>query len=291
MYIDSPVPHDEAAEFLKGKIVLGKKEFLGLPPSLRARAMAVSKIENLYTVQRIRDLCATVPEGGSWDDAKQSIADEILPYMDGDGDDAFLNFLPPNEQAIAKAESRAELLLRMNVGQSYSAAYTKALDDNDDIFPYRQYLTMGDGNVRASHAALDNLILPSNHPFWDTHTPPWDYNCRCSFAGIMAEEADEIAAQEEADNTPPAQRTMLTEDDLDKLAKTGKIHRGNELVDVRTSHEKKGVKGYEWNPRAMNMPRAEVMTNLDPDLRSEFEAWAKSETVPELGISIWEWMA
>lgn len=288
-FFESPSPHKEAAEFLRGKIVLGRREFLGLPPAIRAKAITVAKVENLYTIQRIRDACAAVPEGGDWGTSKQEIAAELLPYMDS-ADDDFLLPLGDDEKAQAQAESRAELILRMNVGQSYAASYTKALDAHQDVFPYRQYLTMGDSLVRDDHAALDNLILPSDHPFWDDHTPPWDFNCRCSFAGVMGDEAEEIAAAEEENGTPPEQRTVLDDVALDRLQKTGKLLRGNNLVDLRTDHDKRGPKGYEWNPRDLNLPRDAVLDKLDADLRQDFEDWAKSEIVPELKISIWEWM-
>ncbi|WP_163499808.1 polymorphic toxin type 50 domain-containing protein [Helicobacter suis] len=31
----------------------------------------------------------------------------------------------------------------------------------------------------ARHLAYDNVCLPRKHPFWDTHTPPLDWGCRC----------------------------------------------------------------------------------------------------------------
>jgi len=43
-----------------------------------------------------------------------------------------------------------------------------------------QYLAVMDGRTRSSHAELDGVIRPANDPFWSTHTPPWDFNCRCT---------------------------------------------------------------------------------------------------------------
>ena len=31
----------------------------------------------------------------------------------------------------------------------------------------------------AEHAALHGLVFKWDDPFWDSHTPPWDYGCRC----------------------------------------------------------------------------------------------------------------
>ncbi|WP_120945102.1 phage head morphogenesis protein [Helicobacter labacensis] len=32
---------------------------------------------------------------------------------------------------------------------------------------------------RARHLEFDKIILPRKHPFWQTHTPPLDWGCRC----------------------------------------------------------------------------------------------------------------
>lgn len=292
IYLDAPVPHEDAIDYLKGKVVLGKSIFDKLPPSLRARATTVSGIDNFAVLRDIRDKCAAIPQGASWEETRQDIANDLLPYFSGDDDeDDFLNdFLPPDDKAMSKARNRAELVMRMNVGQSYAAAYSQALDDNQDVFPYRQYLTMGDGQVRSSHAALNNLILPANHPFWDTHTPPWEFGCRCSFAGIMADEAEGIAQDEADRGTPPEQRTVLDESTLEAMGKTGKLMRGNEAVDIRTQHQRQG-KGYQWNPRELNLTRSQTLEKIATDDRAAFENWAKKTIIPELGISVWEWMS
>ena len=44
---------------------------------------------------------------------------------------------------------------------------------------YLQYLTVGDARVRPEHAQWHEIILPVDHPFWDTHYPPNGWGCRC----------------------------------------------------------------------------------------------------------------
>lgn len=55
-------------------------------------------------------------------------------------------------------------------------------------WPYFRYIAAMNAPTapRASHAALHNLVLPKTHPFWLTHTPPWEFGCRCQL-----EDADE----------------------------------------------------------------------------------------------------
>lgn len=45
-----------------------------------------------------------------------------------------------------------------------------------DIYPNMKYRTMGDANVRSSHAANEGLIIPVNEV---TALAPFDYGCRC----------------------------------------------------------------------------------------------------------------
>lgn len=51
---------------------------------------------------------------------------------------------------------------------------------NKDLYPNLKYVTVGDSRVRAKHQQWDGLVLPIDHPFWDTHIPPNDWGCRCN---------------------------------------------------------------------------------------------------------------
>jgi len=78
-------------------------------------------------------------------------------------------------QRMAAAVARREVSLAGPVAQRW---------------PYWRYIARGDARVRPTHAALDGMVLPKTDPFWATHTPPWEYNCRCDI-----EDADEDDAR------------------------------------------------------------------------------------------------
>lgn len=61
----------------------------------------------------------------------------------------------------------------------------RRLRNEQDTFPYWEYLTVGDGKVREEHRALHGVILPAVDRIWDKIYPPNGWNCRCRVRGRM----------------------------------------------------------------------------------------------------------
>lgn len=57
-------------------------------------------------------------------------------------------------------------------------------------FPYWQYITVRDGNVRLAHRKLDGIVLPAGDSRWDKIFPPNDWNCRCRVKPLLKGEFD-----------------------------------------------------------------------------------------------------
>lgn len=70
-----------------------------------------------------------------------------------------------------------------------SASNYQRLAKKTRLFPYWEYKTAGDDQVRPEHAALDGLVLQSNDPKWDKIFPPNGWNCRCFVVPLMGHEA------------------------------------------------------------------------------------------------------
>lgn len=51
--------------------------------------------------------------------------------------------------------------------------------DDKDLFPNLQYMTVDDGKVRDEHKPLHKIIKPVDDPFWNTYFPPNGWRCRC----------------------------------------------------------------------------------------------------------------
>lgn len=48
------------------------------------------------------------------------------------------------------------------------------------IYPNLQYKSITDDRTRELHKNWNGIILPVDHPFWNTHFPPNDWECRCT---------------------------------------------------------------------------------------------------------------
>jgi SPP1 gp7 family putative phage head morphogenesis protein len=75
------------------------------------------------------------------------------------------------------------------------------------------YTTAGDDAVRDEHAAWDGICLPKDHEFWNDHTPPCGWNCRCV---LTVSEADDkpTALDDERLKLPPSQGFGSAKGDL-----------------------------------------------------------------------------
>ncbi len=168
----------EVAGILRDKAAVHMDAFEAMLPEIRARAFAVSGIEDMKALHRVEEAIARIPEGGDWREARKAIAAEL-------GD--------PEKNA-----HRAETVLRTNCFEAYAAARYRKQQLDKDVMPYLVYHTVGDDRVRKDHAALDGLVLPADDPFWETHYPPWDWGCRCTVSGMSQLEYDEERATAKA---------------------------------------------------------------------------------------------
>lgn len=268
--LTTAVPYEEAAEFLAGKPAVSRALFDRLLPELKARAFTIMAVDSADALQAARDAIATIPRGEDWDKVKKHLAASLEPWL-GEG-----------------AAVRTEMLMRWHAYQAYAVANKRNLDANTDLFPYRQYQTAKDGRVRASHAALEGVTLPHDSPFWDRHTPPWEYGCRCDVRGVTAEEADEIR---EADAGKDEQKRRVLEGPMkDQLEQFGRLQRGdNEIYDVRTPSER-GETGVEWSSKDLTIPLDALRARYDADVWKRFTDWAEKTEIDGLG-TVWGWLS
>lgn len=251
-----PVPHFEARKILEGKPVVTRDVYDKLPDEIQADAFTITGVEDFDILQGIRDRITDLPAGTNWDDVKKDIAKDLSPWFSQKG-----------------AEARAQILLHHHGFSAYAKAQARVMDELEDVFPYRQYISTEDSKVRRSHAALNGIILESDHVFWEKHTPPWEWNCRCDVVELTGEDMEEERGKD-ADRPLHLQRVL--EGPALKQLGEGQINRGPSTnIDIRTPKERGGT--YENNVRRHGLDYSQIRQRWSKDTRTDFETWAKDQ--------------
>jgi SPP1 gp7 family putative phage head morphogenesis protein len=281
----TPVPNEVAVEHLKALAPVTREQFDRLLPELRAQAFTVTGVEDANVLQRLRDIIAELPAGGSWDEAKAKVLAEISPWLANSED--------PEERAKEEkaAERRAELLVRTHGFRAYAAATYRNLKANTDIMPWWKYTSFGDDRVRDTHEALNGVILAHDDPFWETHYPPWDWGCRCEVIGLTDTDVEEIRAAEA--KKPPEERSTFEGRRLEEL-RNGRLVRGpGKNYDVRPPVDKaqnavERATAWSFRPGEVKPDLDALRARYSPWVWREFEGFARQAKLPD-GRSVWEW--
>ncbi|GAB3194676.1 SPP1 gp7 family putative phage head morphogenesis protein [Pontibacter aydingkolensis] len=83
------------------------------------------------------------------------------------------------------------------VEQARLVSYWQKIDAEKETFPYLQYITRDDGNVRHQHQQWDRKILPVDHAWWNTHYPTNGFNCRCTVRQLTEGDAKRLGISKE----------------------------------------------------------------------------------------------
>lgn len=275
------MPHEAAAQRIASLPLVSREVMEGLLPELRAYAFTITGLDVGDQMARVRDMLKAVPLGDkTWDKARKEIAAELDDALGG-----------------KVAQRRAELLLRTHVFRGYAAARYRNLIAQVDVFPFWQYKTHGDGNVRPSHAALNGKIFPAGHEIWQKIFPPWDWGCRCLIvplteraAGLVMERGKPSASDAKEAHLLPTQIAkpeMFTAREAELIAKNGRLPNGIPLNRTPTWADspwsEPGNVKHDW--RLIRKRYAD-----QPEVLKAFENWAKDTEIPELDMTVDEWI-
>ncbi len=249
-----PSPHKEAAALIAGKPVVSGKVFRAMLPELKARVFTITGIAGANVLQTVRDSVAAIPLGEqTWDESKKEIMDALDPYL-GDG-----------------AEVRAEMILRVNGFQAFSASVWRVAQADDDT-TCLQYLH-GECQVPTeSHLALNGVILPKDDPFWDDHYGPWGHlGCVCYARPMNPDLVDEARAEGDASDNPEDQNVI--EGPALKQLHNGNLMRDGQRHDVSAPDD---PDAFRWHPDDLTMSMKDLRAKYDPEVFQEFETKARN---------------
>jgi len=170
-------PEAARAAFAK-KAALTADVFERLSTAAKQKAFRIAGVNNARLIQAVRNrIAASIKRGTTWAEVRK----EITKLFDVAGEE-----LP--------GLGRLRQTFITNTQQAYNDARRELFEQETGTFPFWQYLTVGNGTagvngVRATHAALHGLIFRAEDPFWNSHYPPWDFNCRCYVVALTEGQA------------------------------------------------------------------------------------------------------
>ncbi len=179
---------DAAVEFFAGKAVLSPEEFDALNDRFKAagftaRALASDALRDRAQAAITRSL----EEGDTLDEVIAQIrADELA-----------LGMSPVSHDAL-------DTIVRTNVAVAYNAGKWAAYQDPDvqELRPFLEYVTAGDGRVRPTHEALDGKVFRSDSDEAAYYAPPLGFRCRCSMISRSQADVDDRGMTVESGRIP-----------------------------------------------------------------------------------------
>jgi SPP1 gp7 family putative phage head morphogenesis protein len=176
---------EQAAQRLRERNILTREEFDLVSERERARAFTVAGDLTEQSIERIRDTLARDIDRGTSLRGFQAALEEEL------------------EQDVL-SPWHLETVYRTNVQGAFRDGYEDIMTQPvvSDLFPYQEYLAIGDGRVREEHLALETLglngtgVYRRDDPMWELFQPPWDFNCRCSVVPLTIDAAADRGVRE-----------------------------------------------------------------------------------------------
>jgi SPP1 gp7 family putative phage head morphogenesis protein len=157
------VPPAEAIAYFRNKQIVTRKQFDALFAEARSAAFTVGGIYRKDVLAAFKEEIARALELGT---PQREVIKGFRSILSGAGHEKL-------------GEYHLEVIFRTNVQVAYGTGRRRAMEEIADELPLWQYSAVLDDRTRPTHRALDGIILPSDHPFWDEHYPPWGFSCRC----------------------------------------------------------------------------------------------------------------
>lgn len=170
-------PFREAIDRLRALVPMTKDEWLALEETARARAFTVAGIAEADLVGEVlQSIDAAVSQGVAFDEWAASIGDRVTSAWAG---------------TVENPSWRLETIFRTNTQHAYAAGRHEQMAHPDvvDDRPFWMFSCVLDHGTTPCCRNAHGTVLPADHPWWQTHTPPMHFNCRSDLIALTEEEA------------------------------------------------------------------------------------------------------
>ncbi|WP_334470784.1 phage minor head protein [Arsenophonus sp. PmNCSU2021_1] len=186
------LPPKEAIAYFRAKGYQITWNWFEQRAAVHARMFTVAKAARLDVLSAIRDeVDRAIAQGIS----RQDFIDTLTPRLQKLGwwGKQVMVDSQGNADAVQLGSARRlATIYNVNTRVAYNAGRYAQMMATADLYPYWQYVAVGNSRTRPSHAALHGKVFRYDHPFWQSHYPPNGFNCRCRVRALSKRRLNEL---------------------------------------------------------------------------------------------------
>ena len=189
-------PPSEVPEYFERKALAPAFKWLDVWGEEHSYAFMVSGAVELELTRTFRDSIATaLRDGQSFETWRLKIREDLSrlgwygPRVVSDPEG-----LEPDRIVDFSSTRRLRTIFWANMNSARAAGQWQRAQRTKKYLPYFLYIRTTSKDPREEHLEWVGIILPVDHPFWQTHFPPNGWGCKCQVMQITEREAKRLLA-------------------------------------------------------------------------------------------------
>lgn len=176
-----PLPPEEAIAYFRDRGLAEGFAWEDVWEEEHARAFTVAKAMNREILEDIRAaLDKALAEGTTLDQFRR----ELTPLLQARGWWGRQEMTDPltgeTREVQLGSPRRLRTIFDVNMRSAYQAGRWQRIERVKAAMPFLRYVATLDSRTRPQHRAWHGVVLPADHPWWNTHYPPCGWRCRCT---------------------------------------------------------------------------------------------------------------
>ena len=244
------LPPEAAMKYFRSKGYTLSWDWRDTLGEAHARAFTVAHVARTDVLQDIRGAVdQAIAQGQTFREFRKNL-EPTLKKKGWWGRKMVVNKKGVAESVLEGSPHRLRTIYHTNMKSAYNAGREEFFQKNKANRPYGQFVAVMDPKTRSSHRRLHGKVFPLDDPFWDSFTPPLDFNCRCRKRALS-----EAAVKRRG---------------LKVQSSKGKMVRENQVINEKTGEVRK-IRGYKLPGGGKVFPRVGFDNNpwkaaYQPDL-------------------------
>lgn len=190
-----PVPQ-EALDYFRSKGFKIGFSYEDVWQAEHARAFTVAKAMKLDILQDIREAVdRAIAEGKTFRDFEK----ELTPLLQNKGWWGRQKEKDPVTGEVGEVQLGSPRRLRKiydtNLRTAHAAGQWERIQRNSKTHPYLLYSLGPSREHRVEHVSWAGIVLPVDHPWWQTHFPPNGWGCKCRVTSVSKRRYEQLKAE------------------------------------------------------------------------------------------------